>query len=108
MLQIYESSAAGVSLEGRLEEAELARRGFEGASVFGCVSDGSRMMLTFSVLKTGPSRRFLVFGCSSFELLGFESSALESPWRGGWSRQSWPGVASRESWFSDVSRMALG
>jgi hypothetical protein len=45
----FESSAARVSLEGRLEEAELARSGFEGAMVFGCVSDGSRMMLIFSV-----------------------------------------------------------
>ena len=34
---------------GRLEEAELVKSGFEGATVFGCVLDGSRMMLIFYV-----------------------------------------------------------
>ena len=43
------TSLPGVSLEGRLEEAELATSGIKEAMVFGCVSDGSRMMLTFSV-----------------------------------------------------------
>ena len=61
------SSFPGVSLEGRLEEMELATSGIEEVMGFGCVSVDFRMMLIFSVLKTGSSRRFLDFGYSSFE-----------------------------------------
>ena len=44
-----ESSAVGVSLEGRLEVAELVSRGIEGVMVFECFSDGSNDVNLFCI-----------------------------------------------------------